>query len=83
MAGTTTPDLVASMSNAGGLVSHGCAALPVEKLEADMIALANRTNRPTNLNFDCHHAPAFDDDAHQALIGSLAPFFPKQVSPRP
>lgn len=42
-----------------------------------MIALANRTNRPTNLNFNCHQAPAFDDDAHQALIGSLATFFSK------
>lgn len=75
MAGTTGPEIVAAVSNAGGLGSHGCATLPTEALERDMSAIAGLTNRPFNLNFFCHAEPQMTHDHHEALLAALAPHY--------
>jgi len=73
MAGTTTPAMVAAVTNAGGLGSHGCAALSPEQLAQDIEALAHATNRAVNLNFFCHDDPHFDEADHAALLAAMAP----------
>lgn len=75
MAGTTTPDLVAAVSNAGGLGSHGYATLSVDTLQADIQALNSRTNRPVNLNFFCHEPPVQDQNQHTAMLATMAPAY--------
>ena len=75
MAGSSTPELVAAVSNAGGLGSHGCAALAPGKLAEDIRAIAGRTNRSFNLNFFCHAPPAIEDAHHAALLDALAPYY--------
>jgi len=73
MAGTTTPAMVAAVSNAGGLGSHGCAALSPEGLAEDLGALAKATNRAVNLNFFCHAPPEMTGAQHAALLAAMAP----------
>ncbi|MEY8840092.1 NAD(P)H-dependent flavin oxidoreductase, partial [Cribrihabitans sp. XS_ASV171] len=73
MAGTTTPALVAAIANAGGLGSHGCAALSPETLERDMAEMRAATNGAVNLNFFCHEKPQMSAPAHEALLEELAP----------
>ena len=75
MAGTTTPAMVAAVSNAGGLGSHGCAALSPDQLADDMTALARATNRAVNLNFFCHEPPNQTEEGHAALLEALAPHY--------
>lgn len=75
MAGTTTPAMVAAVSNAGGLGSHGCATLSPEKLTEDMEALAGATNRSVNLNFFCHEPEEITEDHHVALIEAMHPHY--------
>ncbi|MEO0371992.1 MAG: nitronate monooxygenase, partial [Pseudomonadota bacterium] len=39
MAGTTTANMVAAVSNAGGMGSHGCATMPLETLQSEIAAI--------------------------------------------
>jgi len=75
MAGTTTPAMVAAVSNAGGLGSHGCAALTPDDLAGDIAALSRATNRAVNLNFFCHAPPVVTEAEHAALLSALAPHY--------
>ncbi|MEX0283593.1 MAG: NAD(P)H-dependent flavin oxidoreductase [Paracoccaceae bacterium] len=73
MAATTTPALVAAVSGAGGLGSHGCAVMSAEALASDMAELRARTNAPVNLNFFCHTKHPMDAGHHDALMVELGP----------
>ena len=75
MAGTTSPEMVAAVSNAGGLGSHGCATMAPDKLETEMAAIRGLTNRPVNLNFFCHDPPQMDKAHHISLLTALAPHY--------
>ncbi len=75
MAGTTTPALAATVSEAGGLGSHGCATLGPGTLRDDIKQLARRTARPVNLNFFCHDERAIDPAHHRRLLDALAPHY--------
>ena len=75
MAGTTSPEMGAAVSNAGGLGSHGCATMAPEKLETEMAAIRHLTNRPVNLNFFCHEPPQMDEAHHNSLLTALAPHY--------
>ncbi|KRS18348.1 hypothetical protein XM52_09445 [Roseovarius indicus] len=77
MAGTTTPAMAAAVSNGGALGSHGCATMPLDRLEQDMEALARATNRPVNLNFFCHEVPEITRERHEALLEAMAPHYAK------
>lgn len=56
MAGETSPDLVAAVSNAGGLGILGVTAHSPEKLERDVAAIRDKTQRPFGLNVLLHFA---------------------------
>ncbi|MEL7253886.1 MAG: nitronate monooxygenase [Pseudomonadota bacterium] len=75
MAGTTGPEIVAAVSNAGGLGGHGCATMPADVLKQEISAIAGLTNRPVNLNFFCHDTPQMTPDHHAALLEALAPHY--------
>jgi nitronate monooxygenase len=82
MAGTTTPAMVAAVSNGGGLGSHGCAALSAARLSEDIETLAHATNRPVNLNFFCHRARDISFAHHALLLEAMAPHYAAaRVSP--
>jgi len=75
MAGETTPELVAAVSEAGGLGSLGCAALSYEEVRSEVKRIRELTSKPFNLNFFCHHAPAEDSGRRNAWIERLVPFY--------
>src|ERR671919_558621 len=49
MAGATTPELVAAVSNAGGLGSLGAALLPPDELRRSIGEIRRLTDRPFNV----------------------------------
>lgn len=75
MAGTTTPAMVAAVSNAGGLGSHGCASLSPDQLAEDIDALASATNRAVNLNFFCHAPQDISEQHHAELLEAMQPYY--------
>ena len=66
MAGASTPELVAAVSNAGGLGAHGVAMLSLEQMAADADRIRAMTNRSYMLSFFCHADPG-DTSAHERV----------------
>lgn len=91
MRGTTTPELAAAVSNAGGLGSLGCAGLGAAEIRAITGEMRQRTNRAFNLNFFAHGAVEPDPDALARARTRLAPFYaekglgapPERLEPAP
>jgi nitronate monooxygenase len=75
MAGFTTPELAAAVSNAGGLGSLGCAAAPPATVRELIAATRQATNQPFNVNFFVHEAPRVDPAATARMQQRLAPYF--------
>jgi nitronate monooxygenase len=75
MAGNSTPELVAAVSNAGGLGSYGCAMLSNEQLVDECTRMRALTNRSFNLNFFCHAPPNVTAEQDQAWRAKLAPYY--------
>ena len=75
MAGNSTPELVAAVSNAGGLGSYGCAMLSNEQLAEECTRIRALTNRSFNLNFFCHAPPNVTAEHDQAWRSKLAPYY--------
>lgn len=75
MAGSATPELAAAVSNAGGLGSLGCAELSADHLEATVKRLRMLTNRPFNLNFFAHPAPAVTLADFERARERLKPYY--------
>ncbi|MER8500608.1 nitronate monooxygenase [Mesorhizobium sp. M0204] len=71
MSGVTTPELAAAVSNAGALGSLGCGILPAAAIREQLTATQHATNRPVNVNFFAHPAPARDDAAAQTMRDRL------------
>jgi nitronate monooxygenase len=63
MAGATSPELVAAVSEAGGLGSFGAAGTPPERLRSVIQAIRQRTNRAFQVNLFAAHTEDFDRDA--------------------
>jgi nitronate monooxygenase len=63
MAGATNPQIVAAVSNAGGLGSFGAAGTPAQKLRATVRAIRESTDRPFNVNLFSAHTENFDRNA--------------------
>ncbi|HWM46101.1 MAG TPA: nitronate monooxygenase [Xanthobacteraceae bacterium] len=74
MAGNSTVELTASVSNAGGLGSHACAMLSREQVIQDASRLRTLTNRSFNLNFFCHAPPGDTTAQERAWREALAPY---------
>lgn len=75
MAGTSTPELAAAVSNAGGLGSLGLATATVDAARQAIQQTRKLTSQPFNCNFFCHQPPACDPATEQAWINYMAPFF--------
>jgi nitronate monooxygenase len=76
MAGTTTPELVTAVCDAGALGSFGFAYTQPEAMHRDVELLRARTSAPFNLNlFLSEDAPPLDASAQQPAIDAVAPYF--------
>jgi len=75
MAGFTTPEMVAAVSNAGELGSHGCAMISVDRFRSEMHQTIAATNRPVNMNFFVHEPPKNNPEKNQYAVDLIAPLF--------
>jgi nitronate monooxygenase len=75
MAGVSTPEMAAAVSNAGGLGSVGVGAVDAEATRRMMTADRSRTDRPFNVNVFCHRPAATDAPREAAWLARLAPEF--------
>jgi nitronate monooxygenase len=75
MAGSTTPAIVAAVSNAGGLGSLGCARDTADMLRAKGAEIRRATNKPYNLNFFVHKSPPPDPDGAARMARRLKPYY--------
>lgn len=75
MAGTSTPELAAAVSNSGGLGSLGLGANSVEQARLAIRATKALTARPFNVNLFCHRAATADASREAAWLEYLAPRF--------
>ena len=75
MAGVTTPELAAAVSNAGGLGSLGVAAMSAERAGEEVRRTRALTPASFNVNVFCHSAPERDPAKEAAWLTSLAPDF--------
>jgi nitronate monooxygenase len=73
MAGISTPELAAAVCNAGALGSLALAAADAASAKTQIQAVRTGTNRPFNVNFFCHEAPARDAIKETAWIEKLTP----------
>lgn len=75
MAGTSTPELAAAVSNAGGLGSLGLATATVDGVRQAIQKTRQLTDKPFNCNFFCHQPPQADPATEQAWIDYIRPYF--------
>ena len=75
MAGVSTPELAAAVSNAGGLGSIGIGATNADGARAMIQATRARTDRPFNVNLFVHAAAQANPMREQAWLEGLRPLF--------
>lgn len=75
MAGISTPDMAAAVSNAGGLGSIGIGAANVETARGMIEAVRAKTNRSFNVNVFCHRPAVANAAKEAAWCARLAPEF--------
>ena len=71
--GPTTPELVAAVSNAGGLGSLGAALLPPERITAEIAAIRALTAAPFNVNLFVLSPPAVEPNTLRTALARLQP----------
>ena len=75
MAGVSTPEMAAAVSNAGGLGSLGVGSVDAGATRQMIAAVRARTERPFQVNVFCHK-PAVQDAAREASwLARLGPEF--------
>ena len=74
MAGPSTPELAAAVSNAGGLGSLAFAMSTPEQMRTDLARVRSATNKGFNVNFFTHRPPTPDAAAETRWRTRLAPF---------
>jgi nitronate monooxygenase len=75
MAGSTTVELVAAVSNAGGIGSMGYSKTSTEQIRDDVEKIRKLTDKPFNLNFFAHDTPANKPDVIESTRERLKPFY--------
>lgn len=75
MAGVSTPDMAAAVSNAGGLGSIGVGSIDAEATRQMIAAVRAKTNRAFNVNVFCHRPAVADQVREAAWVARLAPEF--------
>ena len=75
MAGSSTPQLAAAVSNAGGLGSLGLATMPIEEADGQIVAFKSLSNRSLNVNFFCHPDPGDLAGVGVEMRARLRPYY--------
>ncbi|MEE8352071.1 MAG: nitronate monooxygenase [Rhodospirillales bacterium] len=75
MAGSTTPELAAAVTNAGGLGSLGCAFYDAAQIDSECRTMRSTTNGTYNLNFFVHQEPVIDEKRGEATRKELQPYY--------
>src|SRR2546421_6547045 len=75
MAGSSDAELAIAVSEAGGLGSLPCAMLSPDQVSASFRTILQRTARPINLNFFCHHSPTPDVVRERQWRGRVEAFY--------
>lgn len=75
MAGVSTPEMAAAVSNAGGLGSIGVGATDAAGALTMIEATRARTDRPYNVNLFVHAIAQASDAREQAWLDALRPLF--------
>ncbi len=75
MAGVSTPEMAAAVSDAGGLGSIGVGAVDAEAARQMIAAVKARTDRPFQVNVFCHRPAAADAAREAAWLDRLRPEF--------
>ncbi|WP_292229636.1 nitronate monooxygenase [Brevundimonas sp.] len=75
MAGVSTPEMAAAVSNAGGLGSIGVGATDAAGARAMIADVQARTNRAFNVNLFVHEDPTPDAAREAAWLEALRPLF--------
>lgn len=75
MAGAGLADLAVAVSKAGGLGSLPCALLTPDQLQSQFSITRQKTQRPINVNFFCHHTPEPDVAREAEWRRRLEPYF--------
>jgi nitronate monooxygenase len=83
MAGVSTPEMAAAVSNTGGLGSLGVGSVDADATRQMIAAVRARTERPFQVNVFCHK-PAVADVARQASwLARLGPEFARSGAKPP
>ena len=77
MAGVSTPQLAAEVSNQGGLGSLGLGASTVAAARQQILETQALTEKPFQVNFFCHKSSALDPHISKQWIEYLRPQFEK------
>ncbi|WP_255576081.1 nitronate monooxygenase family protein [Comamonas sp. Y33R10-2] len=83
MAGTSTPELAAAVSNAGGLGSVGIGAYGAAQAQQHIAQTQALTGRPFNVNLFCYQTAAANPQSEAAWLDYLAPEFARWGAPQP
>ncbi|MBY6089735.1 NAD(P)H-dependent flavin oxidoreductase [Maritimibacter alkaliphilus] len=83
MAGVTTPDLAAAVSEAGALGSLGLGAMDATGVRRTLRDTRALTGRAINANFFCHGAPRRDAARDTAWIARIAPLLAQMGASAP
>ena len=81
--GGDTPDLVAAVSNGGGLGFIGAAYLTPEQIIATATAVRARTSRPFGINLFAPLPPSEFRGSPETMLARLAPYFIELGLPAP
>lgn len=71
MAGVSSPELAAEVSNQGGLGSLGLGASTIDAARAEILQTQQLTNLPFQVNFFCHETEILDNVVAQAWIAQF------------
>ncbi|OTG91603.1 NAD(P)H-dependent flavin oxidoreductase [Acinetobacter sp. ANC 3813] len=77
MAGVSTPELAAEVSNQGGLGSLGLGASTASSAREQILKTQELTDQPFQVNFFCHQPAVLDAQIAQQWIDYLSPQFQK------
>ena len=77
MAGVSTPELAAEVSNQGGLGSLGLGASTASSARDQILKTQDLTDQPFQVNFFCHQPAQLDAKIAQQWIDYLSPQFKK------
>jgi nitronate monooxygenase len=75
MAGVQDSRLALAVSNAGGLGSLPCAMLTVDAIRKELAAIGAGTDKPFNVNFNCHPLPTVSAEREAKWRAALAPYY--------